>query len=309
MKKIIAIVAVLILAAAVYSFVPVVGLYLQKDPALYTNAQVIEKLKANKGDYFEFIVLSDNHAGLILNDSATLKLIRSINRERRFKKIPIDFVAITGDITFRGSAFDYKTFNKIRSRSKYPVISVMGNHDEDKDDGGLFKKYVGAKDFSFTNRNSYFIVLDDGVNNISDAQFSFLEEELKASSGYTHRFILMHKPPISPYFQSWYRPELSPWSYRFMKLCERYKVDVVFSGHEHIFQEKEFGGVKYITTGGGGMLTQIPSSGGAFLHYTAVRVYGDYVDYEIRRIFPPVWEYLTVYMWKDIFYFLKSALS
>ena len=138
---------------------------------------------------------------------------------------------------------------------------------------------------------------------------SIFEEDLKRSSAYAHRFIIMHKPPISPYFQSWYRPELSPWSYRFMKLCEQYKVDMVFSGHEHLFKEKSFGGVKYITSGGGGMPTQIPASGGAFLHYTVVRVYGDYIDYEVRKIFPPVWEYLTLYMWKDAFYFLKDVLS
>lgn len=309
MKKIVTIIIALVLAAAVYSFVPVVGLYLQKDPVPYTNAQVAEKLALNKGSYFEFIVTSDNHAGLILDDSATLKLIRSINHERRFKKIPIDFLAIAGDITYRGSKWDYAIFNRIRSRSKYPVISAIGNHDEDKDDGTLFRKYVGEKDFSFVDRNSYFIVLDNAVNNITDARFTTLEEELKRSADYEHRFIIMHKPPISPYFQSWYRPELSPWSYRFMKLCEKYKVDMVFSGHEHIFTKKEFGGVKYITTGGGGMPTQIPSSGGAFLHYTVVRVYGEYVDYEVRKIFPPAWEYLTFYMWKDVFYFFKAALS
>jgi hypothetical protein len=94
-----------------------------------------------------------------------------------------------------------------------------------------------------------------------------------------------------------------------MKLCEKYKVDIVFTGHEHIFKVKEFGGVKYITSAGGGMLTHIPTSGGAFLHYTVVKVYGDYVDYEVRRIFPPAWEFFTVYMWRDVFYFLKDALS
>lgn len=299
----------LILAAAIYSFIPVIGLYLQKNPVPYTNEQAAEKLKANKGDYFEFIVLADNHSGLIIDDSAALKLVRSINREGRFKKIPIDFAAISGDITFRGSAWDYSIYNKTRSLIDFPVISAMGNHDEDHDDGSFFRKYTGEKEFSFSNRNSYFIVIDNSVGNMSDDQFSNLERDLQKSSSYTHRFIIMHKPSISPVFQSWYRPELNPWSYRFMKLCEKYKVDIVFSGHEHIFKVKDFGGVKYVTSGGGGMPTQIPASDGAFLHYTVVRVYGDYYDYEVRKIFPPVWEFLTFYIWKDAFYFLKNALS
>ena len=309
MKKILKIVVLLVLAAAIYSFIPVVGLYLEKDPAPYTNDEVAGKLKANKGDYFEFIVLGDNHAGFIFNDSMTLKLIHSMNREDRFRKAPIDFAIISGDLTFRGSAWDYRIFNKIRSRIKLPVISAVGNHDDDKGGATLFKKYAGSGELAFADRNCYFIVIDNVLGNVTDAQFSKLEEDLKKSSDYVHRFIIMHKPATSPYFQSWYRPERNPWSYRFMKLCEKYKVDIVFAGHEHMFNEKTFGGVKYIVSAGGGMPPNIPDSDGGFLHYMTVRVRGDYVDYEVRRIFPPVWEYLTLYMWKDAFYFLKNALS
>ena len=309
MKRILKILGLIVLAAAVYSFIPVVGFYLQKDPAPYTNEQAVERLKNNKGDYFEFVVLGDDHAGFIYNDSMTLKMVRSINREGRFKKIPIDFAMISGDVTFRGSTWDYRIYNKMRSRIKMPVISVVGNHDDDKGGAALFKKYAGEGELSFADRNCYFIVIDNAMGNLNDAQFSRLEEDLKTSLSYAHRFVVMHKPATSPYFQSWYRPERNPWSYRFMKLCEKYKVDMVFSGHEHMFNEKTFGGVKYIVSAGGGMPPNIPDSDGGFLHYIVVRVRGDYVDYEVRKIFPPVWEYLTLYMWKDAFYFLKNALS
>ena len=93
-----------------------------------------------------------------------------------------------------------------------------------------------------------------------------------------------------------------------MKLCEKYKVDIVFSGHEHMFRELTHGGVRYVTSGGGGMLTHIPSYDGGYLHYVVVRVYGDYVDYEVRKIRPPFWEFLTYYMWKDLFYLVKDTL-
>ena len=75
-----------------------------------------------------------------------------------------------------------------------------------------------------------------------------------------------------------------------------------------MFKEAEFGGVKYIISGGGGMLTHIPSEDGGYLHYIVVRVYGDYVDFEVRKVFPPLWEYFTYYMWKELFYSLKSVL-
>ena len=307
MKKLIKILAAVILLGCVYSFVPVIGLYLEKDPAPYTNAQVVKKLEGNKGDYFGFVVLGDCHSGMALNDSATLKIVRSVNRESRFRKLPIDFAAVSGDLTFRGSEWDYRIYNKIRSLVGYPVVSAIGNHDRDKGGYRFFKKYAGEDELSFADRNSYFMIMNNVTGNLSDEQFVKLERELAGSSAYKHRFIIMHKPPLSPYLQSWYRPELGGWSYRFMKLCEKYKVDIVFAGHEHMFKEETLGGVKYVTSGGGGMITHIPAKDGGFLHYVVVRVYGDYVDYEVRRISPPSWEFFAYYMWKDAFYFLKGV--
>lgn len=308
MKRIIKAVTIIISFITIYSLIPVIFLYLKKDSVPYTNGQAVERLNGNRGEHFEFIVLGDNHAGLIFNDSAALKLIRHINREDRFKKVPIDFTMVAGDVTNRGSLWDYRIYNKLRSLIKWPVISAIGNHDDDRSGERYFAQYCGGKEFSFANRNSYFIILDNAIGNISDRQFTWLEEELGRSLSYRHTFIITHKTPLSPYQQSWYRPELSPWSYRFMKLCEKYRVDIVFSGHEHMFKEQNFGGVKYITTGGGGMLTHFPYADGGFLHYVVVRVYGDYFDYEVRRVFPPLWEFLTYYMWKEIFYSIINVI-
>ncbi|MBI4974930.1 MAG: metallophosphoesterase [Candidatus Omnitrophica bacterium] len=308
MKKIIKTISVIVIALAIYSLIPVTALYLKKSPTPYTNEEAIEKLEDNKGEHFAFIVFGDNHSGLVFNDSATLKLISRINREDRFRKVPIDFAIVAGDLTNKGSLWDYRVYNKVRSLIKWPVISAVGNHDDDGKGAEYFREYVGKREFAFGDRNAYFIVIDNSIGDLGDEQFKKLEDELKASSAYKHRFIVAHKAPFSPYQQSWYRPELSPWSYRFMKLCEAYKIDAVFSGHEHIFKAQKFGGVKYITTGGGGMLTHFPSADGGFLHYLVVRVYGDYFDYETRRIFPPLWEFLTYYMWKEIFYSIINVI-
>jgi len=308
MKKIARIAVWIILLVAAYSLAPVVMLYLSPGPAPYTNARTVEKLRANAGDKFEFIVLGDNHAGLVFNDSAALKLVRNINREERFMKMPVDFAAIAGDVTLQGSGWDYRIFNRIRSRVRWPVICAMGNHDNDR--GGLerFEKNIGKREFAFSDRNSYLIFLDNSANDLTENQFAWLDEELKKAQAFKHTFIVVHKAPLSPYQQSWFRPATSPWSYRFMKLCEKYKVDIVFSGHEHMFKELTHGGVKYITSGGGGMLTHLPAYDGGYLHYVVVRVYGDYVDYEVRRVRPPFWEFLTYYMWKDLFYLVKDIL-
>jgi predicted phosphodiesterase len=310
MKKFLIIISILILALAVYSIIPVVALYLSGDPVPYSNEQALAKLKNNDGSYFKFIVTSDNHAGMIFNDSAALKEIRSMNREDRFKdKIPVDFVILAGDVTFRGKPWQYRIFNRLRKMIKYPVICAVGNHDDDEThDLTLFKKYIGETDFSFNDRNCYFIFVNNGINDLSNIQFAWIEDELKKSAPYAHRFIVVHKQPLSSYQQTWYRPGLSKWSYRFMKMCEKHKVDMVIGGHEHMFRENIHGGVKYITCGGGGIITWAPWWDGGYLNYVSIRVYGDYVDYEVRKIFPPFWEYITYYLWKDLYYIIKDVI-
>jgi predicted phosphodiesterase len=308
MKRAFQILIIAIVAASLYSLTPMIPLYLKKGVPQPTSAETAEKLKNNKGEYFGFVVFGDNHAGFIFDDSAFLKLIRTMNREDRFKKLPIDFAANMGDVTFsKGRESDYIMYDRLRSMAKWPVVSAMGNHDYQNGGWRRFNKHIGSAEFSFVDRNSYFIVLDNKITDIAQKQFDWLEEELTKADAYKHKFIFMHKSPISLYQQSWFRPELGHWSYRLMKLCQKHGVDIVFSGHEHMFRESVFGGVRYITSGGAGMLTQIPESEGGFLHYVVVRVYGDYVDYEVRKVFPPFWEFVTYYMWKEAFYCLKRV--
>jgi 3',5'-cyclic AMP phosphodiesterase CpdA len=192
--------------------------------------------------------------------------------------------------------------------------TAIGNHDDDIDDGekgiALFNKYCGDTEFSFIDRNSYFIVLDNKIGDLSDSQFKWLEGQFVKGQEYDNIFVLMHKPPFNPYQQSWYRAEQNDWSYKFMKMCEQYKVDMVFSGHEYISRVVDFGGVKYVVTGGAGaILFEAPAWDNAYNHYVVVKVNGDYVDYEIRRVFPPVWQYTFLYFWKDLYYIAKQLLN
>jgi Calcineurin-like phosphoesterase. len=148
MRRLIKIIAIVALAALIYSILPVIPLYLQKKAPMPTNDQIAEKLKANKDEPFSFIAFGDNHAGFIFDDSAFLKIISRINREGRFRKFKIDFVMGLGDIAFRkGTRWEYTIYNRLRSRVKFPVISAMGNHDDDRHGEHLFKEQIGKKNF------------------------------------------------------------------------------------------------------------------------------------------------------------------
>jgi len=292
---------ILVLSAVIiYSALPIIP-YLFMSPASNdVNNQVgIEKLKGNKGDYFSFIVFGDSHNGLFTNDASSLKLIWHMNREDRFKKVPIDFVLSVGDITLDGSEWDFRSWKKIQALIKYPVIAAIGNHDDRK----LFEKYCGDRQFAFSNRNSYFIVVDnaDGEPNLI-----WLEERLKEGQKYDHTFVIMHKPPCDPYQQEWYNIDNAPWAYELRKLLAKYRIDMVFAGHKHMFKHQKFDNVDYITTGGGGMIMEIPESEGGYLHYIRVMVNQDYVTYEVRKISPPLWLHITYYLGKEALYWVRN---
>jgi 3',5'-cyclic AMP phosphodiesterase CpdA len=298
-KIVLAVFAVMI----VYSFLPLFRFWIMSAAAPEDNNQMnISRLKDNEGVYFSFIVFGDNHAGLIFNDASTLKQVWHMNREDRFRKVPIDFVLSAGDVTLDGAESHYMAYKKIQKLIKYPLVSAIGNHD----DLELFHKYCGSDEFSFSNRNCYFVVLNNKTGHPSERQFAWLEEELAKGQEYAHTFVILHKPPFDPYQQDWYNEDNSPWAYRFRKLCSKYGVRKVFSGHKHMFKSQVFDGVEYIVTGGGGMLTEIPSSEGGYHHYVRVMVNNDYVTYEVRRVSPPLWQVLVYDMWKEMVYWARN---
>ncbi len=295
--------AIILIGMVVYSFLPLVYLWLMKGSGPdENNSSAVKKLENNEGSYFSFIVFGDNHSGLIFNDAACIKEVWHMNREDRFRKVPIDFVLSAGDVTLDGKRSHFLTYKKIQRLIKYPVIAAIGNHD----DRELFEEFCGKSEFTFKNRNSYFIILDNEAGALSQGQFDWLEAELEEGTKYDHIFIVMHKPPFDPYQQDWYNEDNSPWAYRFRKLCGKYGVDMVFAGHKHMFKREDFDGVDYIVTGGGGMLIEIPEADGGYLHYVRVMVNNDYVTYEVRKVSPPVWEYVTYYFWKELMYWIRN---
>lgn len=303
MKKLIKAAVLVLSAAIIYSALPLIPYWLMSPaPNDINNQANIEKLKDNKGVYFSFIVFGDNHSGLILNDAATLKEIWHMNREDRFQKVPIDFVLNVGDVSLDGERSHFKAYKKMQALIKYPVIAAIGNHDDRK----LFEEFCGIKEFTFTDRNSFFLVIDNEGGEFTEEQFEWLEGRLKNAKEYDNIFIAMHKSPFDPYQQDWYNMDNMPWAYRFRKMCAKYRVKIVFAGHKHMFKHERFDGVDYIVTGGGGMITEIPESEGGFLHYIRVMVNNDYVTFEIRKVSPPLWEYPAYYVWKEIIYWIRN---
>jgi acid phosphatase len=81
------------------------------------------------------------------------------------------------------------------------------------------------------------------------SQHAWLEKELQAVPGDV-KFVavLFHHPIISsgPY------PDEKNLAKRLLPLLEKHRVDIVFVGHEHVYERSCKNGITHVTTGGGG---------------------------------------------------------
>lgn len=311
MKKTFKILLIITVAVSVVSAIPLIRFYFMPEAGPYPgNEKIAGSLMGNTGDQFEFIIMGDTHNGFFMCDATTLRIISWINNEDRFKdkyiKCPIDFIIHTGDATFRGKQDSYKRYAKLRSLLKWPVITAVGNHDKDISEGDLFQSYCGESEFAFSDRNCYFIFIDNAEGEFGENKFRWLEDRLKEGEKYEHIFIVMHKAPVSPLQRSWYRMETNPWHRVFMKMCQDYGVDMVITGHLHMYSANKFSGVEYLTSGAAGMPLEIAYSDGGFLHYVVVKIDGPYVSYEVRKVAPPFWQLITYYIWKDLVYYVRG---
>lgn len=111
--------------------------------------------------------------------------------------------------------------------------------------------FFGLKDplYSFTYGNAKFIALDWIKVSESPERLEWLEKELKEAQG-MHIFVFKHRPYYTVGHKSYNDVEGKPTVAT--KLFTKYKVDAVFSGHDHIYYRTIRDGVNYIVSAGAG---------------------------------------------------------
>jgi Calcineurin-like phosphoesterase len=179
-----------------------------------------------------------------------------------------DFAIHTGDVVYPAGAesdYDPKFFRPFARWLRHgPILPTLGNHDVRTDGGGPYLRnfVLPANDatgdsrfYAFRHANALFVCLDveSSAFGSGSPQYGWVVRTLRDSDA-VWKFVYLHEPPYSSR-----RPNrvvrliLSP-------LFERYGVDVVFCGHEHLYERTfpitEFvpdgRGVVYVTSGGGG---------------------------------------------------------
>lgn len=132
---------------------------------------------------------------------------------------------------------------------------TIGDHEDDGDGGKLYRKYFNyeyqnpfGKNFAFNYGPALFISIDQFSSMAkSGAQYKWIEN-LLATTTKKWKFAFMHFPGWSTGAHdnnTTVQNVLQP-------LFEKYKVSIVFTGHNHIYARGTVDGVKHVTTGGGG---------------------------------------------------------
>jgi len=141
------------------------------------------------GDTFKIAVFSDTHE---FYDNMA-EAITSIN-----KRSDLQFVACTGDITNFGLANEFEGYLEEARKSKFPILTAIGNHDYRSNGYQIFDKLFGPPNFSVVSGSYKFIFFDDVLveNDYVSPNYEWLIDELSDSLHYN--IVLAHLPPFTP---------------------------------------------------------------------------------------------------------------
>jgi hypothetical protein len=141
-----------------------------------------------------------------------------------------------------------------------PIVSALGDHEGEGDDGELFRYFLRDKQtvdkewFSFDYGSAHFISLDYRHPDSQEMIAWFIKDITSSTKKWN--FVYMHRPcyNLGGHGSDWGR---STWP----ELFSKYKIDIVFAGHSHLYErfypvkpadDPDAFPVTYITSGGAG---------------------------------------------------------
>ncbi|MGD0336747.1 MAG: metallophosphoesterase [Candidatus Omnitrophota bacterium] len=200
---------------------------------------------AYAGDKRPIIIVGDSQRG----HDAHREVISAI-----IKKEPVAVFQL-GDLVDDGrSKKEWEIFNEItaplRSRTEY--YPLLGNHEFNS---GLYYdnfQLPNNEEWYYVDKNHIrFIVLDSNAQlSCGSEQYIWFENALRSGGGIDFLIVLLHHP----FFTTAARhiPDERGLLPVIMPLLEKYRVDAVFSGHNHDYERSFYNGIYFIVSGGGG---------------------------------------------------------
>lgn len=149
---------------------------------------------------------------------------------------------------------EFHNLYQSRADIKFPFFSVVGNHDVTRNGWALFTSIFHSSFFEFTVRigdtgmYDQFIFLDTASGTLGEDQWKLLDDNvLKSDKNIRHIFVFSHsnifRPRTTQFSSTFPREEL----YRLLNRFSEWNTTIVFCGHVHAWDDREFGGVRYLT--------------------------------------------------------------
>jgi hypothetical protein len=233
---------------------------------------------------FEFVVIGDTRPRF---ESESFKPFETLIA--RINSYHPALVVNLGDLIYGyGPASKEKQWDKydaVIKRIEPPYYQIPGNHDtHSKQARKIYGQRFGKFYQSFDYGDCHFVLLDNTEQErwgyLGPDQLAWLKNDLKAAAAQAV-FVFMHFPVweperITPEYYEFWTQTLHP-------LFRESRVRAVFAGHYHTYgPTREFDGIRYYITGGGGaeLRPEYRKSGGQH-HFMKVKVAGDNFDVRV----------------------------
>jgi hypothetical protein len=176
----------------------------------------------------------------------------------------LDMVGVTGDMVLHGAdEADWQRFFAVTREllATLPYMPAVGNHDvgwggahENADDifalpQGPAGRPTGTYWYSRDISDIHLVFLDSNSYERAD-QEAWLEQDLAAARANKVRAILVFTHD-GPYARGYHGGSAIARD-RYVPILTKHKVDLIFAGHDHIYQRGELRGLRYVVSGGGG---------------------------------------------------------
>jgi len=169
---------------------------------------------------------------------------------------------------------------------RFPLYLAPGNHDIwSGRSEQLFRKYSGhASHYSFDYDQAHFTILDNSRSDqLSAAELTFLEEDLREHNEQPLKFVVSHRP-------SWLlNAVVGDPNFRLHQIAEKYGARYVIAGHLHEMLHAELQGVDYISivSAGGHLRASGKYEDGWFFGYAVVDVNAKAAEFRIHELGAP----------------------
>src|ERR1041384_962463 len=176
-------------------------------------------------------------------------------------------------------------YQRVIKAIEAPYYQVPGNHDtHSKEARRIYTRRFGKCYYSFDYGGCHFVLLDNNEAQrwgyMGRTELEWLKADLKETKALSV-FVFMH-------FPVWEPERVTPQSFQFWTetlhpLFKASHVRAVFGGHYHSYgPSREFDGIRYYITGGGGaeLRPEYKKSGGEH-HFVKVKVSGDNCDVRV----------------------------